>query len=702
MTPETLLDQPTIFLKNVGSSRAAALQKLGIFSVADLLFYFPREYDRRIITDDFRSLKKGDAVYFYGRIESVKTMWTRRHMCIIRVMMQCESGQGTMCEVSFFNQPYLKGKLTSGTWLRIYGRVSENFLLPQITAEEWQVITPDEIGAEEEQRIIPVYRVTEGITVKYLTKLIAGVLNLLTEAGKGSDICPMPEIYPQEILINNCFPDRWAAIREIHQPQDQTKLQQARQRFKYEESFAWQLIMRQKNKDLQSKPKQIICRTDGELHYRLLAGLGFELTASQKRTWQEISSDMERIWPMNRLLQGDVGSGKTIIAVMALIKAVENGMQGVLMAPTEILAEQHFYKLSKIKSMGIDIGLLTGKMQSGAKKEILEKIAAGDIKIVIGTHALLEQNVKFKQLGLVIIDEQHRFGVRQRAVLQYKGQQPDVLIMTATPIPRTLALTVYNDLNISVIDEMPAGRKPIKTYWLQEDYLPRVYSLVRKTVSAGHQVYMVCPLIEESEHVQARAAEELAHEMQNKVFPDLSVGLLHGRLASEEKEQVMKDFLEGKVSVLVSTTVIEVGVDVPNAVLMIIYGAERFGLSQLHQLRGRIGRGSGQSYCILLGNPETEQGRERLQTMCRTSDGFKIAEADLMIRGPGDFFGTRQAGVLSFKMLDLLHDQRLIEQSQKDADRFISVYPPDSQEFIRIMKACRELLGNNQQWLDIR
>lgn len=463
------------------------------------------------------------------------------------------------------------------------------------------------------------------------------------------------------------------ALEWVHFPPDGDSLKQARRRFVYEELLMFQLKMQALRKKNREEEGGSFIDYDVDKVRNFIQSLPYELTGAQKRVVNEISKDMKEPYRMNRLLQGDVGSGKTVVAAISMYASVTAGLQGALMAPTEILAEQHANTLAEwFEPFPVTIALLTGSVKGKKRQLILEGLAKGEIDILVGTHALIQPDVQFKKLGLVITDEQHRFGVDQRRVLKDKGYNPDVLFMTATPIPRTLAISAFGEMDVSVIDEMPVGRKEIQTFWMKKDMFGKIVGRMEKELAAGRQAYVICPLIEESDKLDFQNAVELYSQLSSYFHGKYTVGLMHGRLHSDEKEETMRSFTEGEIAVLVSTTVVEVGVNVPNASFMLIYDAERFGLSQLHQLRGRVGRGSEQSYCVLLADPKTEVGKERMTSMTETNDGFVLAEKDLKLRGPGDFFGRKQSGLPEFKMADLIHDYRALETARKDAENLIN------------------------------
>ncbi|HHY36752.1 MAG TPA: ATP-dependent DNA helicase RecG, partial [Firmicutes bacterium] len=580
-------------LPGIGPSRARLFGRLGIKTVADLLFWFPRQWEDRRESQPLALIRPGNRVTVRGRLGRAEERRPRRDLTI--TSFELGDGTGSLALV-FFNQPYRKGQLRRGQEVMATGKVEMRYgQLQMINPEVEIVVRPQGLHSG---RIVPIYPATEGLSSRLLRSAVYTALKTC-----GADI---EEIVPADTRERQGLLPREVAIREMHFPTGWEQVQRARRSLAFEELLLLQLGLlydREEGEGIAHGP-------DGELVARFLAQLPFTLTGAQRKALAEIARDMEAMRPMNRLLQGDVGSGKTVVAAYALVKTVENGFQGVVMVPTEILAEQHYLNLCRLlQPIGIEVVLLTGSMTGREKERVRQRIEGGEARVVVGTHAVIQEGVDFARLGLVVIDEQHRFGVSQRSSLLQKGKACDLLVMTATPIPRTLALVFYSDLDITVLDELPPGRKPVQTYWVSEKIADRVYAFLRREVKEGRQAYIVCPLVEESDKLQVQAATELAAYLQERVFPDLRLGLLHGRLPLEEKERVMEEFRRGKIDILVATTVIEVGVDVPNASVMVIQNAERFGLAQLHQLRGRVGRGEYQSYCILIGSPTTEEGR---------------------------------------------------------------------------------------------
>ncbi|MCY7611597.1 ATP-dependent DNA helicase RecG, partial [Bacillus safensis] len=552
-----------------------------------------------------------------------------------------------------FNRPYLKRNLVLGDTVSVTGKWDKN--RQSIMVQEFKKGTHEQDGSIE-----PVYSVKENVTVKMMRRFVKQALSLYVD--KAEDPLPKQLVSAYKLMSYQ------EALKTIHLPETRDSLKQSRRRFVYEEFLIFQLKMQAIRKKERERTSGIQHPFSKEAVFEFVHSLPFPLTKAQSRVLDEIMSDMASPYRMNRLLQGDVGSGKTAVAAIALYAAHLSGFQGALMVPTEILAEQHADSLYQLfEKWGLNIALLTSSVKGKRRRELLERLKEGEIDILVGTHALIQDEVEFQQLGLVITDEQHRFGVEQRKKLRSKGQDPDVLFMTATPIPRTLAITVFGEMDVSVIDELPAGRKQIETYWVKHDMLERILAFVDKELRKGRQAYIICPLIEESDKLDVQNALDV-HSMLTEAYRGKwSIGLMHGKLASDEKDQVMRAFTANEVQILVSTTVVEVGVNVPNATIMVIYDADRFGLSQLHQLRGRVGRGEHQSFCILMADPKSETGKERMRIMSETTDGFELSEKDLELRGPGDFFGKKQSGMPEFKVADMVHDYRALETARKDA-----------------------------------
>lgn len=664
-TPD--LDTDVRFVKGVGERLAKVVGKLGVFTARDLLTHFPARYEDRSQFRKMAQLKPGDTATVRGTVVNVENIRTpRSHMLLTRVAIQDGTG---VARLVWFNQHYLKARFDKlrGKEVIVYGTAQYSNRGLEITNPEWE--EADDTGdSMSTGRIVPVYPLTEGLYQSSIRRAIYRAMDTYLPAVK--------DIIPPEIMDRRDLVDAQCAFRNIHFPEGNEALDAARYRLVYEELFLLQLALALRKQNITQAQPGITFDVSPAHTKAFYESLPFEFTAAQKKVVAEIHRDMSRSTAMNRLVQGDVGSGKTVVAVAAMMVAIHNGYQTAMMAPTEILAEQHYRVLSRLmEGLGIEVALLIGSQRAAEKRKIKERIASGEVQIVVGTHAVIQEDVEFQRLGFIVIDEQHRFGVLQRAALREKGWSPDVLVMTATPIPRTLALTVYGDLDLSVIDELPPGRKPIRTHWKTIDQREAVYAGVRKLIEQGRQVYIVCPLVEESEKLQAEAATDLAARLQAEVFPDLELAVLHGRMKSAEKDDIMRQFRAGDIQILVSTTVIEVGVDVPNACVMIVEDAERFGLAQLHQLRGRVGRGEHQSFCILVADPKTDDGRERLEVMARSNNGFEIAEEDLRIRGPGEFYGTRQSGLPSFRIANILRDVDILEKSREDAFEIVKRDP---------------------------
>ena len=650
------------YVKGVGPKKKVELNRLGIKTVYDLLTYYPRTYEDQSVLTKIADLKAGCQSTVAGVIVNVSDrQGGRRGMTIITALIGDGSG---FLQITWFNQKYLKKQLKPGSRVFVTGKVSYaygglgQFAMSQLASFQ---ILGEADEAETLTGIMPVYGATEKLNQKFFRKIIKELFASELE---------VEEIIAEPIKAKYNLLNRFEALKNIHFPENFTELKIARARLAFEELYMIQCGLLLLKKRVQEKKSGVRHLADSNLLKQVLTALPFKLTHDQAKTWQEIKHDMESSVPMRRLVQGDVGSGKTVIALLALVKTVENGYQGALMAPTEILASQHYESFQKLLSdFGIRVGFLSGRLTKKKREEMYALLAEQKIDIVIGTHALIQEGVHFAKLGLVVTDEQHRFGIDQRAELEKKGElTPDVLVMTATPIPRTMTLTVYGDLDVSLIQELPPGRQPIRTFVRTPDRRELIYQYVLTQLKAGRQAYVVCPLIEMNEESDLPSAEEVYDELRFGIFQGVPCGLVHGLMKPAEKEQIMQAFYEDKIKLLVATTVIEVGVNVPNASIMVIEHAERFGLAQLHQLRGRIGRGEYKSYCILVSDMKTENAKERLKIMATTSDGFKLAEADLKMRGPGQFFGTLQHGLPDLKIADVLGDMDILFKAREAAE----------------------------------
>ena len=653
------MDERLTTIKGIGPGREKQLHKLGITNVTSLLTYFPRSYEDRRTIYRIGELKSGMTGGVVGTVIAVQEKRPRPRLSILEVVIA--DGTGPL-KIVLFNQGYKKNFYKKGQRLYAYGKAEFQYGSMQMNTPQIENLGD---GGEPDRGIVPIYALVDGVS-QFVVR--SSVRNWFAANHE------LQEILPVEVREAHQYMSRYDAFKMMHFPDSSERYEDARHQLAYEELFVMQsgLALLRNKEQCHKGPKM---GPNGDLMAQCIENLPFSLTGDQQRALEDIRIDMEDERPMQRLLQGDVGSGKTVVATLSLLKAIENGYQGALMAPTEILADQHYEGITEVcGNLGITIELLTGSTTKKEKERIYEGLADGSINMIIGTHALIQEGVNFHNLGLVIIDEQHRFGVEQRARLQQKGTYPHVLIMTATPIPRTMTLSVYGDLAVSLIKEMPPGRKPVKTYAVDSSYKERLRTFFGKEMAEGRQVYVVCPLVEESEKLDLQAAEELYLELKEYFYKAYEVGLVHGRMKSSEKDQVMNAFHKGEISLLVSTTVIEVGVNVPNATIMCIEGAERFGLSQLHQLRGRVGRGSHQSYCILVSDSKNDVSQERLKLMEQTQDGFELAEQDLLLRGSGQLFGLAQSGLPDLRVANIIKDIEILVQARKDVLDFANKY----------------------------
>lgn len=675
------------FLKGVGPRRAADLARVGLHTIEDLLFRFPLRYEDRSQRLPIASVRPGARVSVTGRVVHAALRTTRRPgFKIFEVIVSDDSGS---ILVTWLNQPYLRDVFKAGQHVVLFGAAEmRGHGGLQLTNPDHEILDDEEGETIHTGRVVPVYEKAGSVTPKMQRRFVHDALAVLSP--------DMPDPVPEALRLRQGFPARLAALTATHFPPADADVDAlnrfetaAQQRLIFEEAFLFQMGVMARRRAAQAEPKAGVIRVDDHIRDSARRVLPFKLTPGQRTALKEIVDDLQRPHPMNRLLQGDVGAGKTIVALLAAVVAMENGLQVAVMAPTEILAEQHYTTIAKLlASSRFKSVLLTGSTTAAARREMLAATQSGAVHLVVGTHALVQGSVQFHRLGLVVIDEQHRFGVMQRATLRAKGWHPDALVMTATPIPRTLALTLYGDLDVSNLRDRPPGRVPVKTVMMSDARHDEVHALIRGELECGRQAYVIYPLVEESEKLDVKAATEMADTLAQQVFPDYTVGLLHGRMKADAKDRVMKAFASGEIHLLVSTTVVEVGIDVPNATVMVVEHAERFGLSQLHQLRGRVGRSSLASTCVLVyQSPMSADARERLSAMVQTADGFEIAERDLALRGAGDFFGTRQAGVPTFRLIDLVRDRALLDLAQREADQWFATVAPDPAAVSRLLQS---------------
>jgi ATP-dependent DNA helicase RecG len=667
------LKAPLTAIRGVGAKQAERLARLGLRTIRDVLYFFPRRYDDYSCLKPINRLEYGEEVTIIARVFEAGTRESRGGMPIFKAILTDETG---FIEATWFNQPFLSERIRPGQHIVISGRVDEYLGHLCFTSPEWEPLQPELLHTG---RLVPVYPLTEGISAKWLRQMVHRTVEYWAPR--------LPDHLPPSLREEYGLVDLSTALRQAHFPDDRKALEKARYRLAFDELFIFQLGVLRQRYLWRAVPGQPLPVDPATLE-ALLQSLPFPLTGAQRRALEHIVADLASSYPMNRLLQGDVGSGKTVVAAVAMALAVAAGAQAALMAPTEILAEQHYRTLSalfaRFPGRPIQVRLLTGSVTGAEREAIYAGLADGSVDVAVGTHALIQESVTFHHLALVVIDEQHRFGVRQRAALRQKGYNPHLLVMTATPIPRSLQLTLWGHLDVSVIDEMPPGRQPMTTRVIMPRERERAYAFVRGQVAKGRQAFIICPLVEESEKIEAKAAVEEYERLRREVFPDLRLGLLHGRMKGEEKDATMSAFARGELDILVATSVVEVGIDVPNATVMLVEGAERFGLAQLHQFRGRVGRGEHPSYCLLVAESASPEAEERLRAVEATTDGFVLAQKDLELRGPGEFLGTRQSGLPDLKMASIA-DLRLLERVREAAARFLEMDPQLEQPEHRLL-----------------
>lgn len=650
-----LLSDDILNIKNIGEERAKKLHKLGIFTVNDLIEYFPRDYDDRSNVSNISDVEIGKSVTVKGAVISKPETMKIKNISMSKIRI--DDGTGLL-EIIWFNKPYIKSTVKPKNWYIFTGKVTQKFNRIQLENPDYEIL--DDRKLLSNGRIVPIY----SSTYKFTQKLFRGVINETLESIEEQ----ITEFLPENLKKENELCDRKFAIKNIHFPKSDESFFVARKRLVFEEFFLLQMRLLQLKGTTQFRKSTIFIKNTEDSLIR--ENLPFKLTSAQENVLMEIKNDFKETKIMNRLIQGDVGSGKTAIAQIVTYIAVNNGYQVAIMAPTDVLAIQHFEGFSEIfKKIGFECVFLAGSQKKKDKNKAYELIESGDANIIIGTHAIIQEKVVFKNLGFVVTDEQHRFGVRQREILSQKGENPHILVMTATPIPRTLALILYGDLDISTINELPPGRQKIDTSFVNSSYAQRIYNFIKKNADEKRQAYIICPMVEESDKIELKAVLSYTEALKEEIFKDYSVECVHGKMKNIEKQEVMEKFYKGEIDILVSTTVIEVGINVPNSTIIVIENAERFGISQLHQLRGRVGRGIHKSYCILVSDAKSKISKERLETMVKSSDGFELSEKDLEIRGPGDFFGTRQHGLPELKIANLYKDMKILKLVQKVASK---------------------------------
>ncbi len=663
--PAKSLSTPVQYLKGVGPERSELLNRLELYTVADVLFDFPRDYQDFTDEREIADLEEGKLQTVRGVVEDIDLRVSRSGRAVLGVLIRCRGGH---LRALWFNQPFMREKFDFGQRVVVSGKPRYEGLIWQMSHPRVETLADDE--EEPAGKILPVYSLTEGLLQWHLRKIVRGALDNYTEL--------LEEVFPLDYLeAHNLWPIK-QALPQIHFPDNQESLQQARRRFVYQELFVLQLALAVKRRQQHDLRRSPALAATAKIDARIRRLFPFDLTAGQQQAIDEIARDMAGPLPMNRLLQGEVGSGKTVVAVYAMLLAVAHGYQAVLMAPTEVLARQHALTLDKMLAASrVRCAQLTGGLAAGKREELLHQIAAGQVDVVVGTQAIIQDDVSFAKLGLVVIDEQHKFGVRQRALLKYAGMDPHYLVMTATPIPRTIALTLFGDLDVSTLHDCPPGRQKVHTYLAGEEKRDQWWEFFRRKLREGRQGYVITPLVEESDETAAVSLEQTFENLANGPLADFRLGLIHGRMSPAEKDAVMDDFRRGEIQVLASTSVVEVGVDVPNATLMTVESGERFGLAQLHQLRGRISRGKFPGFCCVFGNPQTPESIQRLKAFTASTDGFELAETDFRLRGPGELFGTRQHGLPPLRIADLLSDTDSARRSPPRRPSSLSPPTPD-------------------------